>query len=111
MGIPKRGDGCPKEDIPRGGCLSAGIPLGWQLDGVILASHGSTFSITGAGRDESAVVHTAQRVPDPRDAAPLLRAALLSVVPTDEEYHPRLDMMDTSPSGLGAAHPPVLSTR
>ena len=55
------------------------------------------------------IVHTAQRVPDPRDVAPLLRAALLSVVPTNEGYHPRVEMMDTSPSGLGAAHPPALS--
>lgn len=53
MDIPKRGGWTSQRGHPQEGGLSAGTPLGSLLDRVILASRGSTFSITGGGKDQS----------------------------------------------------------
>lgn len=54
-GQPREGDGHPKEDSPRV-VPRCWHPVGLALGRVILASHGSAFSITGAAREQPAVL-------------------------------------------------------
>lgn len=92
--------------------LSAGSPLGWLLHGVILTSHGSTFSMAGAGRDQPVFLTASPTQPRGCLTHGMWHRCseqLVSVGPTDEGHHARVDTMDVFPSGLGIAHLLVLS--